>query len=477
CNINLLYEDVFQNNIHLNTLVLIGNPILYIAASAFNGPLALKHLFLQQIPLTNVTFIPLEHLQHLETLSFGNNFISSLQLPHNFPIKNLRVLDFHNNLSLILKGNDIEYIEPNSFDSVNLYSLDLKGNRGDLANLLVGLNGLTTQILGIGGFYDKDPTSDIQPSTLQGLCNITIMEVEHRVLLSDDHSKTRFNRNACGVSSCICSPISLAELILNQNKLANLSDINPSNFPELVSLHINSNMKTIILEDGHLKTLRKLQYLDLSHNGVHSPPPPPPPAAQLNSQLLKYLNLSRMNINASNENLLKGLESQTFLNMERPPSIWELYNIFLQALHLEVLILLSCNLTAIEHRAFHKLAKLQYEDLRHNKITIFSSNAFRDLSHIHLNFASNMISDIASHLLHNISGTSAINLSHNPIDYKSITLCGSPKSIEGTTLSALQLSCGLSAPWIFVIILGTVIIGLGVIFGVRWCRRQAYYGI
>ncbi|XP_018080188.2 CD180 antigen [Xenopus laevis] len=575
CNINMIYEDVFQINIHLNTLILIGNPILYIAENIFDGPLALKHLFLQQTSLSNVSFIPLENLQHLETLSFGNNFISSLQLPSNFPTKNLRVLDFQsnyiakvlatdvevlkqsNNLSLILKANNIEYIEPNSFSSVNLFSLDLKGNPGDLKNLLEGLHGLTTQILGVGGFDDRDPPSDVEGSTLQGLCNTTISEVNFQFrsfnpLQSAFSCLTKIQKldlTGANLESlpALNSPIVLTELILNQNKLNNLSDISPSNFPELTSLHINSNKKTIILGDGYLKKLTKLQYLDLSHNvldsstccrnqltglsnlryfnvsyntlqlldeiaflendklesldfsnthlTVHGPGSP-----FRNLKLLRYLNLSRTNLNISNESLLKGLESLIFLNMEKTSFSMDIIpnnNIFLQALQLEVLILSSCNLISIEDQAFHKLVKLQYVDLRNNKLTAFSSNAFGDLSHIHLNFAFNNISDVDSHSVDHMSGTSIVNLSHNPIkctcfnlrflewykrnenifEDKVNTLCGYPKALEGTKLSALRLSCGLSAFWIFVIILGTLLIALGVVFGVRWCRRNVYYGI
>ncbi|MBN3280193.1 CD180 protein, partial [Polyodon spathula] len=143
CQINWIYEDAFQYQINLQTLVLIGNQFMFIADNAFSGPVKLNHLFLAQTALSTLRFVPSENLNWSETQDFGDNDIYSLQLLSSFTTRNLN-LDFQLNgiqkiqatdvevlkhaigLNLNFKGNDI-FIEPGAFDSCQFNSLDLSG--------------------------------------------------------------------------------------------------------------------------------------------------------------------------------------------------------------------------------------------------------------------------------------------------------------------------------------------------------------
>lgn len=90
--------------------------------------------------------------------------------------------------------------------------------------------------------------------------------------------------------------------------------------------------------------------------------------------------------------------------------------LFQQLSNLEVLILSSCELTAIGSQAFHSLEKLWHVDLSHNKLIVFSTDAFSNLKSIYLNFAHNGICVLPRDKLASLSGHCIINLSYNPLD-------------------------------------------------------------
>ncbi|XP_063312992.1 CD180 antigen [Pelobates fuscus] len=495
CNINWIYDYVFQSNIHLKTIILIGNPVLYIKDYAFSGAIPVSHLFLQQTSLTNVSKIKVTNLNALENLNFGHNFISSVWLPDTLPTRNLQTLDFRfnvitkittkdteilkniKNLSLLLIGNNIDYIEPNSFNSSVLNILDLTacGQNANLSDLLGGLNGLTTNILRIGTFENMKKKFPVTPNTLHGLCNISVNEV--------DLQHTHFDQLSPNTFFCLskvqkldltntwidCFPKfnnSLRDLILHKNEFNSLCDIKTESLTLLTSLHVRYNQKMISMGTGCLKNLQSLQFLDLSHsieetkaccsnhsmglvalkylnlssNGrltlsQHSFPDsdnlevldfaythifiPESFSPFSNLKLLKVLNMSHSYINGSNDHILEGLHNLSYLNLKKCSfysGVIKESNLFKHAVNLKDLILSSCEITAIEEHAFSNLKKLTYVDLSQNQLLQFSSNAFGDLSYIYLNFAFNRITIIPFNLVHNIGNQSIINLSHNPLD-------------------------------------------------------------
>ncbi|XP_070592461.1 CD180 antigen [Erythrolamprus reginae] len=200
-----------------------------------------------------------------------------------------------------------------------------------------------------------------------------------------------------------------------------------------------------------------------------------------NLHSLQILNLSFSHIDTSKQNILQGLSSLTVLNMNgntfKTGTIFN-DNFLQKAPNLEVLTLASCQLMVIEAKAFSALSKLKHMDLNHNNLTAFCSDVFSSLGNIYLNFANNKIHIIPHDLLTGLSGQSIINLSYNPLEctcsniglltwYKQNidkiedseqTLCAKPKSLAGTKLFSINLSCGYSIAQIALITLLVIIV-------------------
>ncbi|XP_071993530.1 CD180 antigen [Engystomops pustulosus] len=498
CSINWIYNEAFGSNARLSTVILAGNPILYIADTAFLGATSLQHLFLQETSVQDLSFIPLKSLKGLVTLHLGNNFISSIKFPPNITLDNLKLVNFAlnrinsisvedarflkqiKNLTLILKGNNIEYIEPNAFNSSDFHHLDLTGCawNTDLSSLLSGLIGLTTGTLRIGSFLDLDGNNfDVFPKTLNGLCNITVKELSLQYRKVSTEAKEAYSCLSkiekldltwtyLDTIPRLSQSSILKELILNENKFSSLCNVSSESYPLVTHLHLVGNKEILDMGAKCLEGFPKLTYLDLSHNDFHvvkccrvqfsglsslshlnlSYGPPLPldnPAFPENKKLqildlshfhlltdessrpfsnladLKTLNLSHSLVNMSHTQLLDGLTDLAFLNMKGNSFYYGTLkgeNLFSKVLQLETLILSNCNLQVIEKPAFQKLKKLKTIDLSHNKLTALAPDTFSGLHEMSLNLASNMISTIPIGLVQNISGGNTINLSYNPID-------------------------------------------------------------
>ncbi|XP_030049073.1 CD180 antigen [Microcaecilia unicolor] len=575
CQINWVFEEAFQSNPNLQTIVLVGNQLMYLADTAFAGPISLKHLFLTQTGLTCLMFVPMHNLDDLETLDIGSNPISAMQLPDSFPIKNLRYLDFQlngienilakdveilrqvTNLSLSLKGNSIKYIEPKAFYSNNFFSLNFAGcaNMVDISVILAGLMGVSTHILKLGTFEDVHGVSEITSNMLQGLCNISVAELSLENMNFNDFSASTFQcmtrlqkldltrSNINFFPPDIENMSLLTELILNQNKFNNLCDINLASFSFLTHLHVNRNFESLQMGSGCLVKLLQLQYLDLSDSGIKSSNCCSselkglsnlkhlnlsnndmlslqdlafPENSKLeildfscthlqtskspfvNLQLLRALNLSQTSIDTNNQHLLQGLPNLTILDFKENRFLFDTIqndNLFQFVPNLEVLILSSCELKFIGHQAFHMLKKLKHVDLSYNSLTTFSSNAF--INTMYLNFAVNSIQIIPQEMVNNIPDNSIINLSHNPLDcscsnigfiswYKQNinkiedpedTMCGTPRAVEGTKLSALMISCGMSTEVILIIVLIVLLLIIATIFVIKCFLKKRYLSI
>ncbi|XP_073440298.1 CD180 antigen [Dendrobates tinctorius] len=497
CGINWIYNNAFSNNLRLNTVILTGNPIVYIADIAFLGATSLEHLYLQETSISDLSFIPLKTLNSLETLHLGSNFISSIRFPQDITFENLTMVNFAlnqintisvqeskflrqiKNLTLILKGNNIKYIEPNSFNHSDFNHLDLTGCawNTDVSSLLNGLNGLTTHTLSIGTFSDVGPNIDLLPSSLTGLCNISVKELslQYRQLSKDSKESfscltkiEKLDLTSMDLHSLphVSQPNDVKELILNKNYFSSLCNISSDSFPLITQLHIVGNQESWGLGSKCLESLSVLTYLDLSHNDFHkascctaqfsglhnllhlnlsfgAPLQLESPAFPATKQLevldlshvflltdgssspfsnladLRTLNLSYSHVNSTYTKMFEGLIKLLYLNLDGNSfhnRILKSDNLFSKALKLETLILSNCDLEIIEKQALQKLENLKSVDLSHNKLTSFATNAFGNLSGVSLNFAFNMISTIPISLVRNISNKTTINLSYNPID-------------------------------------------------------------
>ncbi|XP_078533436.1 CD180 antigen [Lissotriton helveticus] len=578
CLISWIYEGAFENNPDVDTLLLIGNPLIYVAETAFDGPVALKHLFLTQTGLSNLTFIPMHNLNMLESLHLGHNLMTSIKLPTGFSGKRLQYLDFQlnnihsisatdvdnlkqaTNISLILKGNYIKYIEPRSFNLDNFYTLDFAGCASwvDISVILVGLMGVNAHILRIGTFRDVAPPIPIAPHMLQAICNITAAEVNLQNMYFSDLSSSTFQcltkiqkldltgTDLRFLPSGTSNNSLLTELILDQNYFEGVCDIKLATFPLLTHLSIKGNLESLQLGSGCFKELSNLQHLDLSFSGIGSSDCC---SAQFKGLVsLKYLNLSyndmhtvqnvafQDNVNlefldfththlqvngsrpfrnlqhlhmlnlsssqteTSNRDLLKGLKNLVILNLKGnafPSGIIHSDNLLQQVPNLEVLILSECKLVAINNEAFYTLTKLKYVFLKHNRLGMFSTNAFYDLRQIVLNFAENDIKIIPQKMVNGISGHSIIDLSYNPLDCSCTniefltwfhnnkermenleeTSCSTPNALAGMRLDTVRVSCGVPAVVIVSIVILLLLLIAVSTFTVLYCLKRRYQSI
>ncbi|XP_066216908.1 CD180 antigen [Saccopteryx leptura] len=295
CQINWIHENTFQSHHQLNTIVLTGNPLIFMAETSLNGPRSLKHLFLIQTGISNLEFIPVHNLDNLESLYLGSNHISSITLPEKFPTQNLKVLDFQNNaihyfsrkdinaleatnLSLNFDGNDIKGIEPGAFHSKVFQSLRFGGTL-DLSVILKGLQNSTTQSLWLGT-YEDTKNQDLMPAMLEGLCEMSVESINLQKHHFSNLSSTTFQcftrlqeldltaTHLKELPSGIQGMNSLRKLVLNVNNFDQLCQINAASFPSLTDLYIKGNLKSLDLGTGCLEKLKNLQRLDLSHSDI-----------------------------------------------------------------------------------------------------------------------------------------------------------------------------------------------------------------
>ncbi|XP_074055735.1 CD180 antigen isoform X2 [Macrotis lagotis] len=570
CEISWIHEDAFENNGELSTIILTGNPLIFVADTAFEGPRALKHLSLTQTGMTSITFIPMQNLENLETLHLGSNHLSSIQLPSTFLAHNLKVLDFElnaihhitkkdiaslkqaTNLSLNLKGNNIRDIEDGAFYQTTFQNLNF-GGIFDVSFMLKGLQNSTTHTLWLGSFQDVD-VLDTTPAMLEGLCNISVeaLNIQSRHFSESaaifqcftglkelDLTQSHWKK----LPSAIEGMNQLRKLVLNQNSFDDLCQINAASFPSLTHLHIKGNEHKLDLGTGCLEKLKNLQHLDLSHSKVapstccnsplrnlshlqhlnlsynepqtlqgeafrecpqlelldfafthlHTDASPSP---FQNLQLLQVLNLSNCLIETSNPQLLVGLQSLQYLDLGGNPfrsGLLTKDNMLQPLDNLQVLILSSCGLTALEQQAFGSLGKLRYLDLQHNILTGSGLAALSDLKATHLNLAANSIRIIPPSVLPAFSQQNIINLSHNPLDctcsnihflrwYRENlhkisdpeeTTCGDPPALRGVKLSNVTLSCTLLVVrLIFLVLFLLIIIAMVILLVRRYIIRK-----
>lgn len=322
CGITFMYEDIFKYQADLAVLILIGNPLVFIAERAFSGPLSLKYLSLAQSKIQSLSDIPTDNLPYLEVLDLGGSEIRSLDGLSSFHCQNLRSLQLDMNsidrisaddlaplhnvhgISISFKGNDFVYIEPGAFQSLNLSSLDFSGclSKMNFSSLLKGLEGLEANRLNLG-LYETDPTVHIPSAALQSFCKIVVTDLDFQLQHFLDLNNSTFHCldglktldltrahldsmqfNTTGLST-------LSHLVLDENHFKDVCHINTRNFPLLTHLSVSGNSKKLNFSSRCLESLRVLEELDLSLSLIN------PRGPCCNDQLfglseLKLLNLS-----------------------------------------------------------------------------------------------------------------------------------------------------------------------------------------
>uniref|UniRef100_A0A8D2B917 CD180 antigen n=1 Tax=Sciurus vulgaris TaxID=55149 RepID=A0A8D2B917_SCIVU len=451
CQINWIHDDTFQSHHELSTLILTGNPLIFMAETALNGPKSLKHLFLIQTGISSLDFIPPHNLENLESLHLGSNHISSINLPKDFPTGNLKVLDFQNNaihylsredmnslkqatnLSLNFNGNDIRGIESGAFSSKVFQSLNF-GGTPDLSVIFSGLQNSTLQSLWLGTFEDIDD-QHLSSATLQGLCDMSVESINLQKHHFSDFSSTMFRCFAQlqeldltathleGLPSGIEGMNSLKKLVLNVNKFDQLCQINAANFPSLTHLYIKGNTKKLHLGVGCLEELKNLQKLDLSHSSIEA-------SDCCNLQLKNLPHLQSLNLSYGE---LIGLQREAF---QACPQL-ELLDLSFTRLHvnapqspfqnlhlLQVLNLSHCFLDTSNQRLLAGLPNLRHLNLRGNRFqdgSIPKTNLFQTVGSLEiLDLSSCGLLSIDQQAFRSLDKMSHIDLSRNSLTSNSI---------------------------------------------------------
>ncbi|XP_004374587.1 CD180 antigen [Trichechus manatus latirostris] len=460
CQINWLHEDTFQSHHQLNTIVLTGNPLIFMAETSLNGPKSLKHLFLTQTGISDLEFIPVHNLENLESLHLGSNHITSIEFPTNFPTQNLKILDFQNNaihyltrkdmdslkpatnLSLNLNSNDIKGIEPGAFHSKIFQNLNF-GGTFDLSVILKGLQNSTIQSLWLGTFEDKED-QDLSPAILQGLCEMSVESINLQQHHFSDFSSATFQcftqlqeldltaTHLKELPSGIKGMNSLKKLVLNVNNFDQLCEISAASFPSLTHLYIKGNRKKLDLGAGCLERLENLQKLDLSHNGIEA-------SDCCNLQLKNLPHLQCLNL-SYNEPL--GLQSQAFKESPR----LELLDLAFTHLHvnvpqspfqnlqlLQVLNLSYCLLDTSNHHLLAGLPNLRHLNLQGNRFqdgSIPKTNLLQTVGSLEiLILASCDLLSIDQQAFHGLEKMCHVDLSHNSLTGDSISALSHLKGI------------------------------------------------
>ncbi|XP_004862900.1 CD180 antigen isoform X1 [Heterocephalus glaber] len=488
CQINWIHENAFQSHPQLSTLVLTGNPLIFVAETALNGPKSLKHLFLIQTGIFSLEFIPAHNLKNLESLHLGSNHISSIKFPKDFPTGNLKVLDFQNNvihylsredmdslkpatkLSLNFNGNDIEGIEPGAFQSMVFQSLNF-GGTVNLSVIFSGLHNSTIQSLWLGTFEDTED-QDLSSSMFEGLCEISVESMNLQKHSFSSLSSATFQcfthlqeldltgNHLKELPPGIKGMNSLKKLVLNVNKFEQLCQINADSFPSLTHLYIKGNIKKLQLGAGCLEKLENLQKLDLSHNDIEA-------SDCCNLQLKNLSHLQSLNL-SYNEAL--GLRNEAFkacpqlklldlaftqLHINFPQSPF-------QNLHLlQVLNLSHCFLDTSNQYLLAGLPNLRHLNLQGNRFqdgNIPKTNLFQMVGSLEILVLSSCdLSFIDQEAFHGLGNMIHVDLSHNNLTSSSINALS---QLKGTYLSLASNSICIIPPHLLPILSQQNIINL-----------------
>ncbi|NXJ07764.1 CD180 protein, partial [Odontophorus gujanensis] len=522
-----LSDTAFAGPQSLRELVLTQTGISTISFIPMTNLDSLDTLILGSNHISSLQLPPNFPTKNLKHLDFQMNHIRVITA------EDVSILQKTSNMTLTFKGNNILHIEPGAFQS-HFYSLDF-GGCVDIPGVLAGIQNSTIQTLRLGTFNDVEKVPDITPGVLEGLCKVSVkdlyLQLQHFKNLNAAmfHCLTKLRKldlthtHISALPPGISGMGLLRELVLSINSFQHLCNISSAAFPSLTHLHIKGNLQALQLGSGCLEGLTQLLHLDLSHSRIESLNCCSKALNGLSSlkflnlshntklqiqdvffregaslelldiafthlhiaalegpfrnlHLLQVLNLSSSYINTSTQHLFQGLENLVLLDLSQnvfESGITPKNKLFQQLSNLEVLILSSCELTAVDNQVFHSLEKLRHIDLSHNKFTALSTDVFSKLKSIYLNFAYNRIRIVTRDQIESLPGHSVINLSYNPlactcsnigfitwygqnldkIEDPEGTTCSEPKSLSGAPLATVSVSCGISTAGIVAVVL------------------------
>ncbi|XP_062375790.1 toll-like receptor 4 [Sardina pilchardus] len=295
CHIQHIDNEAFFNVRNLSVLILTGNPVKYFGRSSINVLEKIYKLVLADIGLFFLDRFNLRNLTNLKELKIGTNRLFSLALPtyaENF--KDFTLLDLHtnnisvirtvhtsvlrqmsSNLTLILSGNPISFIETGAFNGLYLREINLLNTISSTTTreALGGLSGLNVKKLKMG-YFTEAGRIQMNPDYLDSICFINFQEIDfhhstyfklpsHILLCMSNSSKIVLTNVGIINREHVYFP-NLEEIVVVKGKMAILPDVLLSHQHNLKKLVINYNHQTT--EFKSFDDLPSLDYIDLSHN-------------------------------------------------------------------------------------------------------------------------------------------------------------------------------------------------------------------
>lgn len=276
--------------------------------------------YAESVPKVDLTF---NHIQRVEAYAFAN-----LSVDHR--------------LSIVLRGNPINFVDDLAFDGLQNYTVDLEITRTNLPAspkalvALQNLRTLTTDIPLLSSVAEKlDSLKTLHMAygsfneSLVGICRLKNLSTLYMYKLA-------FSTGVSPLPKCSQPMRSVQELTLNVidlTRFPNLSEL----FPSLKRLHLGYNNLTSIQSD---MLPASLTYLDLGHNKLND----------LRPVFAKFRILRTLKLNS---NLLTSIAAHSFLGL----------------LSLDTLDLSSNPISSIADEVFENNPKLYHLNLFNAKLT------------------------------------------------------------------------------------------------------------
>ncbi|XP_062375178.1 toll-like receptor 4 [Sardina pilchardus] len=445
CHTQNIDNEAFFNIRNLSVLILTGNPVKYFGGNSINILETIHKLVLADIGLLSLENLNLVNLTSIKELKVGTNRLFSLALPmYAVSFKDITLLDLHennisviravhtsvlrqmsSNLTLILSGNPISFIETGAFQGLYLGEINLFDTIWSTTarDVFGGLSGLNVKKLKIGHSVAMG-NIPMNSDFLARLCFINFQEIyfwqlyffelPSHILLCMINS-TKISLRHVGINTWEYSHFpNLKEIVVVEANMVSLPNLLLSHQHNLKKLVINGNQYSSIFKS--FADLPRLEYIDLSNNKLIM--------SCCNGEFigipkLRYLNLSE---NASVRIRTLGLFNYSSL---------------------EILDFHGTKVEVADNLIFmQNLRNLKTFDLSYTQFTFDSNGIFHGLSSLkELKMAGNNIEkDVFSYLFSNLSTLEVLDISNCGIKYIPCTSFQDLHNLEHLTLSGNKLT-------------------------------------
>ncbi|XP_062375179.1 toll-like receptor 4 [Sardina pilchardus] len=393
CHIQNIDNEAFFNVRNLSVLILTGNPLKYFGGNSINVLEKIHKLFLVDIGLLSLESLNLQNLTSIKELKIGTNRLFSLALPmYAVSFKDIALLDLHennisviravhtsvlrqmSNLTLILSGNPISFIETGAFNGLYLGEINLLETISFTTpgEAFGGLSGLNKLVI-IGNQY-----SPIY-RTFADLPSLEYIDLSNNNLMM-----------SCCNAEFIGVP-KLRYLNLSENARVKIRNFGLLNYSSLEILDLHGTKVELVDNMVIMHNLFNLKTFDLSYTQF-----------TFQSNAIFYGLSSLKELKMAGNNIEREIFSKLFSNLST----------------LEVLDISNCAIKDIPFNSFQDLHHLEHLTLSGNKLTtvdFLTCPSLSKLTSIHVD--NNHIASISPNVLQNLpADLSVVDLSFNSIE-------------------------------------------------------------